>query len=141
MSGTGDGTLLELFREEVRGNVQVLNDGLVALEQDPGNVGQIEPLMRAAHSVKGAARVVNIDAAVTLAHAAEDCLVAAQESRITLDATDIDTLLRVADLLAGIAESAGPNLPQWLAQSGGEIDELSAKLRVRNTTSSTPFLR
>lgn len=131
MSGTGDSTLLELFREEVRANVQVLNDGLVALEQDPSNVGQIEPLMRAAHSVKGAARVVNIDAAVTLAHAAEDCLVAAQESRIRLDAGDIDTLLKAADLLAGIAESAGPNLPQWLAQSGGEIAELSAALQNR----------
>ncbi len=132
MSGTGDGTLLELFREEVRANVQVLNDGLVALEQDPGNVGQIEPLMRAAHSVKGAARVVNIDAAVTLAHAAEDCLVAAQEGRIRLDANDIDTLLKAADLLAGIAESAGRNLPQWLTQSGGEIEELSAVLRNRS---------
>ena len=128
MSGSGDSTLLELFREEVRANVQVLNDGLVALEQDPTATGQIEPLMRAAHSVKGAARVVNIDAAVTLAHAAEDCLVAAQESRITLNANDIDTLLKAADLLAGIAESAGPNLPQWLAQSGSEIDELSNAL-------------
>ncbi len=132
MSGTGDSLLLELFREEVRTNVQTLNDGLVALEQDPSDVRQIEPLMRAAHSVKGAARVVNIDAAVTLAHAAEDCLVSAQEGRITLAASDIDLLLKVADLLAGIAESAGPNLPQWLAQSGGEIDTLSLTLIERS---------
>ena len=47
MSGTGDNTLLDLFREEVRSNVQVLNDGLVALEQNPTAVGQIEPLMQA----------------------------------------------------------------------------------------------
>ena len=128
MSGTGDDTLLELFREEVRTNVQILNDGLVGLEQNPSNVRQIEPLMRAAHSVKGAARVVNIDAAVKLAHAAEDCLVAAQEGRITLTADDIDILLKAADLLAGIGESAGPNLPQWLAQSSVEIDELALTL-------------
>ena len=141
MSGTRDNALIELFREEVRTNVQVLNDGLVALEQDPRAVGRIEPLMRAAHSVKGAARVVNIDAAVTLAHAAEDCLVAAQESRITLGTEDIDTLLKAADLLAGIAESAGPNLEQWLTQSRAEINELASILKKRSqdeTTEETP---
>ena len=147
MSGTGDNALLELFREEVRTNVQTLEGGLVLLEQDLENLQQIEPLMRAAHSVKGAARVVNIDAAVTLAHAAEDCLVAAQEARITLTADDIDTLLSAADLLGGIAEAAGPNLPQWLAQSGAEIESLAAALQQRaqghtasGTTPPTPAL-
>ena len=41
--------------------------------------------MRAAHSLKGAARIVDIDAGVALAHAMEDFLVAAQEGRIALD--------------------------------------------------------
>jgi len=132
MSGAIDPALLELFREEVRANVQILNDGLVALEQDPADTGRIEPLMRAAHSIKGAARVVNIDQAVALAHAAEDCLVAAQEGKLRLDALDIDALLKAADLLAGIAESAGPSLPQWLAHSRQEIDELSTALQQRS---------
>lgn len=132
MSEMGDGALLELFREEVRANAQILNEGLVALDRDPTDVERIEPLMRAAHSMKGAARVVGIDPAVTLAHAIEDCLVAAQESRITLDANDIDVLLKATDLLAGIAESAGANLPQWLAQSTAEIDELSTLLHRRS---------
>lgn len=131
MSDGGDNALLELFRDEVRANVQILNEGLVALEQDTSNVRDIEPLMRAAHSIKGAARVVNIDAAVTVAHAAEDCLVAAQEGRITLDTHDIDRLLNAADLLAGLAEAAGPNLPQWLTQSQPELDQLSAALTDR----------
>ena len=37
--------------------------------------------MRAAHSLKGAARIVGLDAAVRVAHAMEDCLVAAQKGR------------------------------------------------------------
>ena len=32
--------------------------------------------MRAAHSLKGAARIVGLDAAVRVAHAMEDCFVA-----------------------------------------------------------------
>ena len=34
--------------------------------------------MRAAHSLKGAARIVGLDAGVGVAHAMEDCFVAAQ---------------------------------------------------------------
>ena len=146
MSGTGDSALLELFREEVRANVQVLNDGLVALEQNPGNVGQIELLMRAAHSVKGAARVVNIDAAVTLAHAAEDCLVAAQERRITLDANDIDTLLAAADLLAGIAESGRAESPAMVGperwrnrRAGGGVEKTSQRRKKPDPGSKNAF--
>jgi two-component system sensor histidine kinase and response regulator WspE len=129
MSGSGgDVSLLELFREEVRANVQVLNDGLITLEQDPTNARLIEPLMRAAHSVKGAARVVGVDSAVTLAHAAEDCLVAAQEGRIALGSDEVDTLLRAVDCLANIGQFAGPDLPQWLAQNQSELVELEGAL-------------
>ena len=60
-NGGGDDSLLELFTEEVRNNVQALGEGLVALEQDPSNATLIEPLMRAAHSIKGAARVVGVE--------------------------------------------------------------------------------
>jgi two-component system sensor histidine kinase and response regulator WspE len=40
--------------------------------------------MRAAHSLKGAARIVGMDAGVSVAHVMEDCLVAAQEGRLLL---------------------------------------------------------
>ena len=59
-SADSNSMLIDLFRQEVQGQVQVLNDGLVALEQN-ANPRQIEPLMRAAHSVKGAARLLGID--------------------------------------------------------------------------------
>jgi two-component system sensor histidine kinase and response regulator WspE len=129
MSGSGgDTSLLELFQEEVRANVQTLNDGLITLEQDPTNERLIEPLMRAAHSIKGAARVVSVDPAVTLAHAAEDCLVAAQEGRIALRSDDVDVLLRAVDALASIGQFAGPDLPQWLSQHRSELLELEGTL-------------
>ncbi len=56
-----DTFLLDLFREEVRAHSQVLNEGLVALEGSSVDAKQIEPLMRAAHSIKGAARVVAVE--------------------------------------------------------------------------------
>jgi len=138
MTDIAGGALLELFREEVRGNARILNEGLVALERNPDDLRQIEPLMRAAHSVKGAARVVNVDAAVTLAHAAEDCLVAAQQGRIRLASSDIDLLLEATDLLAGISEAAGPHLTPWLVEAAASLQRVAAALQARARGEETP---
>ena len=69
---TTEHSLLELFREEARHQAVALSEGLIALEDDPLNVQRIEPLMRSAHTIKGAARIVNLDAAVQVAHAIQD---------------------------------------------------------------------
>jgi two-component system sensor histidine kinase and response regulator WspE len=82
-----------------------LTDGLLALEKDPRRADLLEACMRAAHSMKGAARIVGIGAGVTIAHAMEDLFVAAQESRILLGRGQIDHMLLGVDLLARIAQS------------------------------------
>ena len=73
MSGD-DFSMMDLFREEVRTHAATLSRGLVALESAGGGGPEIEPLMRAAHSIKGAARIFSIEPAVRLAHAMEDAL-------------------------------------------------------------------
>jgi two-component system, chemotaxis family, sensor histidine kinase and response regulator WspE len=123
-----DAPLLELFREEVRAHTQALSGGLVELEQAPGDPGRIEPLMRAAHSVKGAARVVNLELAVRIAHLAEDCLVAAQRGARALTPDDIDVLLAAADLLGEMGEAAGPALGEWLAGHEARCAEVARRL-------------
>nr|WP_220805443.1 hybrid sensor histidine kinase/response regulator [Achromobacter sp. UMC46] len=115
-----DASLLELFQLETRTQVQVLNNGLLALEHDPTSAAQLEACMRAAHSLKGAARIVDLHPAVRIAHAMEDCLVAAQEGRLRLQATDIDALLMGTDLLQRVATPG--------VELGSEIDELVARL-------------
>jgi two-component system, chemotaxis family, sensor histidine kinase and response regulator WspE len=123
-----DAPLLELFREEVRAHTQALSGGLVDLERAPGDPGRIEPLMRAAHSVKGAARVVNLELAVRIAHLAEDCLVAAQRGARALTPDDIDVLLAAADLLGEMGEAAGPALGEWLAGHEARCAEVALRL-------------
>ncbi|WP_454674383.1 response regulator [Achromobacter pestifer] len=115
-----DASLLELFQLETRTQVQVLNNGLLALEHDPTSAAQLEACMRAAHSLKGAARIVDLHPAVRIAHAMEDCLVAAQEGRLRLQATDIDALLLGTDLLQRVATPG--------VELGAEIDDLVTRL-------------
>ena len=62
-------SMLELFRLEVDNQAAILNEGLLALEHGNQSAQQLEALMRAAHSVKGAARMVGNDDGVLLAHA------------------------------------------------------------------------
>ncbi|OZI39939.1 hybrid sensor histidine kinase/response regulator [Bordetella genomosp. 5] len=125
-----DASLLELFQLETRTQVQVLNHGLLALEQNPVSAQHLEDCMRAAHSLKGAARIVDLDPAVRIAHAMEDCLVAAQQGRLRLAASDIDALLAGADLLQRVAEPG--------AQLDAEIDALVARLSAQPAAVPAP---
>jgi len=119
-----DSFLLDLFREEVRSHAQVLNEGLVLLERGPADARQIEPLMRAAHSIKGAARVVAVEPAVKVAHLMEESLVKVQKGDLTLGSGAIDVLLRGVDTLTQIAVVAGPEFAAWHKDHGASIDEL-----------------
>jgi two-component system sensor histidine kinase and response regulator WspE len=98
-----DASLFELFTLEAEAQTQVLSAGLLALERNPTQADQLEACMRAAHSLKGAARIVGVDAGVSVSHVMEDCLVSAQEGRLRLQPEHIDALLMGTDLLMRIA--------------------------------------
>lgn len=102
-----DSSLLDLFHAEAETHMGVLNEGILALEKDPHQTGRFEALMRAAHSIKGAARIVGLDHAVSLAHVIEDCFVAAREGRITLCSEMVDVLLPAVDMLQRVTQANG----------------------------------
>ena len=74
-------SMVELFRLEVENQSAVFTENLLGLEQNPTDATILGALMRAAHSLKGAARMIDNDAAVSVAHKLEDLFVAAQEGR------------------------------------------------------------
>jgi two-component system, chemotaxis family, sensor histidine kinase and response regulator WspE len=99
----GSLSMLELFRVEAENQTAILIRGLLALEEDPRALQTWDVLMRAAHSLKGAARIVNLQSAVRIAHALEDCFVAAQQGRLQIHQHTTDHLLRAVDVLAHLA--------------------------------------
>ncbi|MBV4475932.1 hybrid sensor histidine kinase/response regulator [Pseudomonas botevensis] len=125
-----DASLLELFSLEAEAQTLVLSAGLLALERNPTQADQLESCMRAAHSLKGAARIVGIDSGVSVAHVMEDCLVSAQEGRLFLRPEHIDALLQGTDLLMRIATPAnGPqpaDIEAYVALMGGLLDPAGA---------------
>lgn len=129
-----DASLLELFSLEAEAQTQVLSAGLLALERDPTQADYLESCMRAAHSLKGAARIVGVNAGVSVAHVMEDCLVSAQERRLVLRAEHIDALLQGTDLLTRIAtpgNSVGAqDVDAYVALMGQLLDPAAAQTPV-----------
>jgi len=117
-----DDSMLELFRQEAETQIALLTQELLILEANPQSDDALEALMRAGHSIKGAARIVSLDAVTTLAHWMEDCFVAAQSQIITLGSDQIDVLLQSVDLLQGLSQVMEVDLGEWLAQKAGEFE-------------------
>src|SRR3954451_2666894 len=105
LEGLEDLSLMELFRSEVETHSEVLSTALLALERSPDDTSRVGEMMRAAHSIKGAARVVGVGPAVSVAHVMEDCFVEAQKGALTLSPADVDVLLRGVELLGKISEA------------------------------------
>jgi len=97
-------SMTDLFRQEVASQTALLTDALLALEHQPADKKRLETLMRAAHSIKGAARIMGLDLAVKVAHALEDNFVAAQQGEITITAAQTDILLEGVDFLLKISK-------------------------------------
>jgi len=113
-------SMLELFRMEAEGQTQILTDGLLSLER--GSSGAtIEPMMRAAHSIKGAAAIVGLDLIVQLAHGMEDAFIAAQHGQLRLTPNRVDVLLAGVDLIVQCSNLKEANLPAWLASNEATI--------------------
>lgn len=115
-------SMFDLFRVEAESQCAALTDGLLAIERGETSPSVLETLMRAAHSIKGAARIINIPAGVRIAHAMEDCFVAAQKGMQQIGRADVDRLLRGVDLLTQIAKITEPEIPDWEKKRTREIN-------------------
>jgi len=124
----GDMSMLDLFRLEVDSQTRAMTDALLALEIDPRSAPHLESCMRGAHSLKGAARIVNLDSGVKIAHAMEDCLVSAQRGKLILTKAQVDLLLHGLDLLKQIADTPEDDSRQWSASSAAEADAFLLEL-------------
>ncbi len=120
--------MLELFRVEVESQTAILTSGLLELERGQGAPGQLEILMRAAHSFKGAARIVDLPAAVRVAHAMEDCFALAQHGKLALGQSEIDVLFRGVDLLLQISKHTEEKPALWETDHAGEIRQFLSAL-------------
>jgi len=119
-----DSSMMDLFRTEVGEQGKILIEGLLGLEEDPSSAERLEALMRAAHSLKGAARLVGVEPVVRLAHLMEDVFVAAQSSELLLTADHMDVLLKSTDTIRAIADLSDPEMFAWGKDHRDDFDHM-----------------
>ncbi len=127
-SGLEDSSLFDLFRMEAEEQVRVLQTGLIQLEAGAASAESLEALMRASHSLKGAARIVGLDLIVRLTHAMEDRFVAAQGG-YALDSTEIDSMLKATDWLLELQAVSEDKVALWLDTNAAAIEACASGFR------------
>jgi two-component system chemotaxis sensor kinase CheA len=119
--------LMATFLEELQEHVRALNQELLALEKDPPAEEQarrLKGLFRAAHSLKGAARSVNVPLVEGACHRLEEILAAARDGALALTPEHFALLFATAD---GI-EEAGMRLREQQDLSGSPLADLLPRL-------------
>lgn len=122
-------SMMDLFRMEAANLTDGMTTALIDLESHPGDSVYLQDLMRAAHSLKGAARIVGVDPLVALGHAMEDRLTGAQKQASAIARVHVDALLQGTDLFARIVQTNDAELPAWLASQQPTFDRLIALLQ------------
>jgi len=128
-------SMLELFRLEAESQTAVLSAGVLAIEELERSPETVESMMRAAHSLKGAARIVGLDPAVRVAHALEDVFVAAGKGTFRVKPEHADRILAGIDFLSAIAKSDDALAPvsEWPIRAERLVDELGTMVADRAT--------
>ncbi|MFA6561412.1 MAG: hybrid sensor histidine kinase/response regulator [Verrucomicrobiia bacterium] len=131
-------SMMDLFRSEAETQTAILNEGLLEIEKDPTSKQWLERLMRAAHSVKGAARIVGLTPVVKVAHALEDCFVAAQKGQMLIGSNQADILLKGVDTLAQMSKLSDQEFEKWIADHQTEVDGLLGSLEAMKIATPQP---
>ncbi|NOZ54202.1 MAG: response regulator [Gammaproteobacteria bacterium] len=118
----------DLFRIEAENQVAILSQGLLDLEKDDNAETKLEALMRASHSLKGAARIAGLEVIVRIAHLLEDCFVAAQRGTISLTSTHVDLLFKAIDYIGNVSQLPELKSKVWCETQEARIAGIEGQL-------------
>lgn len=121
--------LQQAFVQESGEQLEQLEDTLLLLEKNPDDPEAINTLFRSAHTIKGAAGVVECDYIVAFTHIVENVLDELRAGNVIVTAELIALLLRCKDQITALLDlfAAGAAAPDEALAAQG--DELGRQLR------------
>ena len=126
--------LLATFQVEAAEHIAAISAGLLDMENAPlpeAQAGIIETVFREAHSMKGAARAVNLTQVEGLCQSFEGVLAALKRKEIDPEREILDLLHRTVDLLgellAALREGGGPREEKGIRDLLRELDDTTRK--------------
>ncbi len=88
------------FIEEAQEHIEVLNEGLVKLENEPGDTETVNQIFRSAHTIKGSSKILNLKEINQVAHKLEDALDALRDNKIQQSSELFDLIFKAVDIIA-----------------------------------------
>ncbi|MFP4199148.1 MAG: chemotaxis protein CheA [Halanaerobium sp.] len=130
-----DNGYLDMFFDEAKEYVETLNNGILTLENNPGDKETIDAVFRAAHSLKGMAATMGFENLTELTHKMENMLDRVREGKLEVRTEFIDLLLQGLDNIQFLvekirenegAEPAGINLEGFIKELASYGEESAA---------------
>ncbi|SEN58037.1 two-component system, chemotaxis family, sensor kinase CheA [Amphibacillus marinus] len=90
---------LDVFIEESKEHIQALNDHLLKLESNLGDLGLVNEIFRSAHTLKGMSATMGFTDLADLTHKMENVLDAIRNDNISLTPIIIDIIFQAVDAL------------------------------------------
>ncbi|MDD2372043.1 MAG: chemotaxis protein CheA [Syntrophomonadaceae bacterium] len=100
---------LDVFLEESKEHLEILNQRLLELEKDSGNINALNEIFRAAHTLKGMSSTMGFDDLADLTHHMENVLSDLKEGILPVNSTVIDTIFKCFDRLQMIIDNIQAN--------------------------------
>ncbi|MFT4554302.1 MAG: two-component system sensor histidine kinase and response regulator WspE, partial [Chlamydiales bacterium] len=116
------------FCDELHTQAKALEKALLSLEQDRTNEQYLKECLRAAHSIKGAARIVQADSVVSLANACEECFSFDSEQGGSLSKNYLDFCFKCVDLFYHLSRQYHDELVEWQRSCRLEMKRLETSL-------------
>lgn len=90
---------LDMFLAESKEHLDSLNNNLLLLEKEPGNIVILNEIFRSAHTLKGMAATMGFEQITELTHEMESTLMLFKEEKLSVNPEVMDVLLRCLDAL------------------------------------------
>jgi two-component system, chemotaxis family, sensor histidine kinase and response regulator WspE len=123
-----DASLAERFGTEADLCAGLLSGAIVTLEAELPAAARWEEMMRVAHSLKGAARVVGLVDVAHLAHTLEDFFTVTRKQGALLSGEEVDSLLETVDLFQSAGQATAQREPRLMRLVEDAAREVREKL-------------
>ena len=87
------------FVEEAKEHIDMLNDGVLALESNPNDLEAMNQAFRSAHTIKGTSHILSLNEISEVAHKLEDALGALRDRKIQTSKALFNVLFKAVDIL------------------------------------------
>ena len=116
---------MSVFIDESKEHLQLMNDSLLKLEQEPEDIKIIDEVFRSAHTLKGMSATMGFTRIAELTHHMENVLDNIRTGKASVDTVLVDILFECLDTLNALVDEVIES-----GQESTEVTELMGKLEV-----------